>query len=219
MASHLLRLSQYALRSLTDFDKYHALNIAEDAVRQAHRLNEGKTLRDGAQNIFGMRRHQNPSLCPVRGIEIYVSIAKELSIYLTTGFLFRPTNPQGNIQPWSSSAAASRLKWYLRQAAIDSGETLHSFRPGCALTLTFAGSRLADVISHIARSSPATARYNLQLSRLIQVGAPADLLSQDAASANPAIFTYKDINHLKNFISAFPASAASSKRLAAEISS
>ena len=180
----------------------------------------GKTLRDGARNLFGMRRHQNPSLCPVRGIEIYVSIAKELSIDLTTGFLFRPTNPQGNFinQPWSSSATGSRLKLYLRQAAIDSGETLHSFRAGCALTLTFAGSRLADVMSHIGWSSPATARYYLQLSRVIQAGAPADLLSQDAASANPAIDTYKDLNHLKNFILAFPASAASSKRLAAEIS-
>lgn len=54
----------------------------------------GKTLRDGSQNLFGMRRHPNPTLCPVRGIELYVSIAGELSVDLSAGYLFRPTDPQ-----------------------------------------------------------------------------------------------------------------------------
>ena len=38
-----------------------------------------------------MRRHPNPTLCPVRGIELYVSIAGELSVDLSAGYLFRLT--------------------------------------------------------------------------------------------------------------------------------
>ena len=40
------------------------------------------------------------------------------------------------------------LKFYLGQAKIDEGETLHSFRSGCALTLAFTGSSFADVMCH-----------------------------------------------------------------------
>ena len=40
--SHLLRLSQYGLRSASDFDKYHALNLAEAAAREAHRVHDSK---------------------------------------------------------------------------------------------------------------------------------------------------------------------------------
>ena len=29
----------------------------------------GKTLRDGASNVFGIRRHLNPELCPVKAIK------------------------------------------------------------------------------------------------------------------------------------------------------
>jgi hypothetical protein len=81
----------------------------------------GKTLRDGSQNIFGMRRHPNPTLCPVRAIELYVAIAKELSVDLSTGYLFRPTNLQGHIlnQPWSSFSASARLKVYLSRCTSD----------------------------------------------------------------------------------------------------
>ena len=35
----------------------------------------GKTLRDGTSNVFGIRRHPNPELCPVKAIETYVAVA------------------------------------------------------------------------------------------------------------------------------------------------
>ena len=116
----------------------------------------GKTLRQESTNLFGMRRHPNSSLCPVRAIETYVAIANELGIELSTGYLFRPTNHKGHVldQTFTSAAAESRLKLYLREANIDNGETLHNFRTGCALTLTFSGSQLADVMSHEAGPVP-----------------------------------------------------------------
>ena len=35
----------------------------------------GKTLRDGSSNLFGMRCHPNPALCPIRAVEMYVAVS------------------------------------------------------------------------------------------------------------------------------------------------
>ena len=59
--SHLLRLSQYGLRSASDFDKYHALNLAEAAAREAHRVHDSKaSFLDAA--IQTLRSHVSISL-------------------------------------------------------------------------------------------------------------------------------------------------------------
>ena len=65
------------------------------------------------------------------------------------GYLLRATIHQGHIvdKPLLSPAVDSRLRKYTRDANIDSGETLHSFRSDCALTLAFSSSPLADVVS------------------------------------------------------------------------
>ena len=57
----------------------------------------GKTLQDGTSNLFGTRRQPNLTLCPIRAIETYVAIARELGISLSCGYLYRSTNPQGHI--------------------------------------------------------------------------------------------------------------------------
>ena len=97
----------------------------------------GKPLRDGASNVFGIRRHHNPELCPVSAIEKYVAVASELKVSVANGYWFRPTNPQGHVvnKPFTSSSAEARLKLYLKEGQFDEGETLHSFRSGSAITL------------------------------------------------------------------------------------
>ena len=153
-----------------------------------------------------MRRYPNPALCPIRSVEMYVAVSREIGIDLSRGYLFRPTDQKGRIvdQPLTSSTTESRLKLYLRQANIDAGETLHSFRSGCALTLTFSGSNLADIMSHVGWSSPSTAQYYLKLSSVIRAGAPADLLSKEYSQSYHASALYEEFNYLKNFISTFP---------------
>ena len=158
----------------------------------------GKTLRDGASNLFGMRQHPNPTLCPIRAIETYVAIARELGISLPCGYLFRSTNHQGHIVDTLllSSTAKSRFRKYLRDAQIDSGETLHSFRSGCALTLAFSESPLADVMSHVGWSTSKTALYYLKLADVIRAGAPADLLASALPQCQEASRVYEDYNAL-----------------------
>ena len=72
----------------------------------------GKTLRDGDENVFGIRRSLQLAICPIKGIEQYMAVARDLRIDLTTGYLFRPTNPQGGIvdSPFSSASAEAHLR-------------------------------------------------------------------------------------------------------------
>lgn len=57
----------------------------------------------------------------------------------------------------------SKLKSYHKEAGIDEGDTAHSFRSGCAITLALSGSSLADVISHVGWERSHTATYYMQL--------------------------------------------------------
>ena len=49
----------------------------------------GKTLRDGDENVFGIRRNPQLAICSIKGIEQYMVVARDLKIDLTTGYLFR----------------------------------------------------------------------------------------------------------------------------------
>ena len=70
-----------------------------------------QTLIDGDENVFGIRRNPQLAICPIKGIEQYMAVARDLRIDLTSGYLFRPTNPQGGVvdSPFSSSTAEARL--------------------------------------------------------------------------------------------------------------
>lgn len=166
----------------------------------------GKTLRDGASNVFGIRRHLNPELCPVKAIETYVAVASELQVSVTNGYLFRPTDPQGHIvnKPFTSSSAEARLKLYLKEAQIDEGETLHSFRSGSAITLALSGSQLADIMSHVGWNNKETAFYYVKLVEVLCIDSPSHLLSADCSVTSALTDNCIEINCLKNFVSAFP---------------
>ena len=135
-----------------------------------------------------------------------MSVAHELGISLSPGYLFRATNHQGHIvdKPLLSPAVDPRLRKYTRDANIDSGETLHSSRPGCALTLAFSGSPLADVMSHVGWSSSKTAFNYLKLADVFRAGAPADLLASAPSQSQEASRIYDDYNSLKECCPCFP---------------
>lgn len=164
----------------------------------------GKTLRDGDENVFGIRRNPQTAICPIRGIEQYMEVAREMKIDLTRGYLFRPTTPTGGIQdtPMSSATAEARLKVYLRDMGADEGETLHGFRSGCAITLALKGADLSEIMDHVGWARRHTALYYLQLAKVLNPdGASARLVSDGLQNVvNP----WQDINELKRFVCAFP---------------
>ena len=174
----------------------------------------GKTLRDGSSNLFGIRRHPNPAICPVAGIETYVAICSELAIDLSKGYLFRPTSPQGDVldKPFSSSTAQQRLKLYLKEAKIDEGETLHSLRSGCAITLALSGAPLADVMSHVGWKDGQTALYYMKLAEVLRQGASSRLLSSENVEPSSSCTQYTSLDSLKSFVCAFPSTPSGVKR-------
>ena len=166
----------------------------------------GKTLQDGASNVFRIRRHLNPELCPVKAIETDVAVASELRVSVTNGYLSHPTNHQGHIEnkPFASSSAEACLKLYLKEAQIDEGETLHSFCSGSAITLAVSSSQLADIMFHVGWKNKETALYYMKPLEVLHIDSPSHLLSADCSVTSALTENYMESNHLKNFVSAFP---------------
>ena len=165
----------------------------------------GKTLRDGDDNVFGVRRNAQAGICPIRGIERYIEVTRDIRVDLTCGYLFRPTTPDFGIKdaPSTSSAAESRLKGYLKEMNADDGETLHGFRSGCAITLALTGADLAEIMDHVGWTRHHTALYYMQLAKVLNpAGASARLASN--IGTEPSC-SWQDINQLKRFVCAFPA--------------
>ena len=57
----------------------------------------GKTLRDGDHNVFGIRRNPQMTISPIRAIEHYLDVARQIKVDLTRGYIFRPTTPDSSI--------------------------------------------------------------------------------------------------------------------------
>ena len=142
----------------------------------------GKTLIDGDNNVFGIKRNPQTAISPVRGIEYYMTVAKQLQIELRRGYLFRPTTPQGGVldAPFSSSAAEVCLQGYLKEMGSDGGETPHGFRARCALTLALSGAELSEIMDNVGWTRRHTALHYLQLAKVLNpVGASARLSAAD----------------------------------------
>ena len=164
----------------------------------------GKTLRDGDGNVFGVGRNVQVEICPVQGIERYIKVTRGIMVDLTCGYLFRPTTSDLGIKdaPFTSSAAESRLKGYLKEMNADNGETLHGFRSGCAITLALTGADLAEIMDHVGWPRRYTALYYMQLAKVLN---PAGVSARLASNIGTEPFcSWQDINQLKRFVCAFP---------------
>ena len=133
-------------------------------------------------------------------IEQYVAVAHGMRIDLTTGYLFRPTTPNGGVKnsPLTYSAAEAWIKHYLTEMKEDDGETLHGLRSGCAITLALTGSDLSEIMDHVGWNRRHIALYYLKLANVLNpMGASARL-----ATATPVETTsgWQDLNELKRLI-------------------
>ena len=96
-----------------------------------------KTLRGEGNNVFDIKRIPNSPYCPVTNLRYYLALAQKVSIVLKEGFLFRVTDRRGHVldKAFLGSAVANRLKKHLKDLQLCDGETMHSFRSGCSITL------------------------------------------------------------------------------------
>lgn len=62
----------------------------------------GKTIRDGDLNVFGVRRNAQVEICPIRGIERYLGLARDMGVDFSRGNLFCATTPDLGIKDMCS---------------------------------------------------------------------------------------------------------------------
>ena len=92
-----------------------------------------------------------------------------IGVNLREGYLFRVLNSKSEVSedPFVGSAVANRLALHLRSAGIYDGETMHSFRSGCSITLSLLGVPSEDVARPVGWSSVVTADYYLQTGKVM----------------------------------------------------
>lgn len=146
----------------------------------------GKTLRGKDCHIFAIKKCPTSLLCPVSNLNLnrYVQLCKLINVDLTDGYLFRATDKRNRVSenPLIGSAVAARLTSYLEHLGISEGETMHSFRSGCSITLSMLGVPLADIARHVGWKSIQMAQYYSQTDKVLALTKPADAL---AASTSP----------------------------------
>ena len=175
----------------------------------------GKTLRGkDSQNQFAVKRcPQDTVVCPVVNLTTYVKIADLMNINLREGFLFRATDPKGRVspKPFVGSTVANRLRLHLTALNIDEGETMHSFRSGCSITLPLLGASDDQVASHVGWKSIQMARYYSQVPKVMDLSLPASLLAQGTVRGKDSISRagslgaeFRARSNLKGLSLAFP---------------
>lgn len=80
----------------------------------------GKTLRGKDTNSFIVKRSQNPIICLVANLCLYVSLCDLMSVNVRDGFLFRSVDKRGAVssKPFVGLAAAGRLTPHLKALGI-----------------------------------------------------------------------------------------------------
>ena len=141
----------------------------------------GKTLGNGKTNEFAVVRMEDKVVCPVAALERYVEGAMEMGIDVKKGYLFRPLDQSKKIvldEPVSSSAMYYRLRSYLKTLGLDEGETTHSIRGGCAVTLALSGYGTSDeIMKHVGWFTKDSLDRYSRMGRITGVGTVGNMLS------------------------------------------
>lgn len=146
----------------------------------------GKTLRGGSNkcNTFVIKRCDEKIICPVFGLESYFSFMQDHCIPLFPGYLFRIITETGRIldKPVSYTSIYERLKTYLVTLGIFDGETPHSLRAGCAITLAYSECKtdIKGIMNHVGWSTEKTTQYYTRASVIKDASLVADNLAKCA---------------------------------------
>jgi hypothetical protein len=144
-------------------------------------LTRGKTIDLKDPRVIVVFKSVNEEFCPVKELIAYSVFCKQNNLILSGGFFFRPLNHSNTAlsdHPFSSSAANSRLKLYLKDLHLFDGETPHSSRSGCALTLMWLGIDVEGIKSHVGWKSDDMLRYYTVSNGVNQRSVSSKALSQ-----------------------------------------
>ncbi|CAC5421776.1 unnamed protein product [Mytilus coruscus] len=115
---------------------------------------KGKTIDISDPRVVILYNSVYTEFCPV--LREYIDFCKVSKLEIVGGYLFRPLASSFialSDVPFTSAAANARLKSHLTDLNIWEGETPHSTRIGCALTLTWLGLNSECIKSHVGWKS------------------------------------------------------------------
>ena len=150
----------------------------------------GKTLRGGGNalsvNRFPISRCQDPVICTVSNLNLYVKLCDLMKINLREGYLFRVLNDANTVSDSNCCPDkwTNRLKTHLQMANIHGGETMHSFRSGCAITLSLLGVSPDDIARHVGWKSLSTMEYYSQTGKVMRSQKVAATLASSTSSGH-----------------------------------
>ena len=183
----------------------HDVKILHDGTGFVFRHTFGKTLRgNNHTNIFVVRRCADIQVCAMHGLETYFKHVEKFGVNLSQGYLFRPVTDSGVVlnEPISFSAVYSRLMSYLSTLGLYEGETPHSLRAGCALTLSITNDDIGPtaVMQHVGWRSSESLKYYCRSHLIRDATSTASVISNapSMSSQTESFFReYGDFNSMK----------------------
>lgn len=166
----------------------------------------GKTLSNGRKNEFKVMRLDDHSVCPVFALQKYVAGVKDMGVDLSNGYLFRILGGDKKHvleSPVSHSTMYSRLELYLGVLNIDEGETPHSLRGGCAVTLAASGSeKMGEIMDHVGWFSKKSFDRYSRINRFID-NSVGNLFKEVARSPETASKAFENLGDPSKLPAAF----------------
>ncbi|CAG2191969.1 unnamed protein product [Mytilus edulis] len=163
---------------------------------------KGKTIDISDPRVVIIYNSVNTEFCPVTVLRDYIEFCKVSKLEIVGGYLFRPLAPSCmalSDVPFTSAAANARLKSHLTDLNIWEGETPHSTRSGCALTLTWLGLNSECIKSHVGWKSDKMLKHytTTQLKaeiELLKKGINVDVIEQALREVKEYAARSREIN-------------------------
>lgn len=146
---------------------------------------------------FLMIPSEDSDICPVANLKIYMGVAQDLNISLSRGYIFRirdKSTRQIVNQPVTSSCMSERLKMHLTSLDLYEGETSHSSRRGCVITLRMLGVDDEGINHHVGWDMKGMVDHYANVGKLIGPKRPASLLSKAADKLSIGEFAHDKIS-------------------------
>lgn len=167
----------------------------------------GKTLRGskGKCNTFVVKRCGDDAVCPVKALEALMDFSQSSNIDLRNGYVFRIVTEAGRVldRPVNYSVVYERLRYYLVTLGLYDGETPHSFRSGCAVTLALSGSvrEHEQMMGHMGWFTRESSEYYARLNKITDSAVVANRLAlstEKEDTIEQEFLSHGDYSQLKN---------------------
>lgn len=169
----------------------------------------GKVVSINNPKNFILLLSKDSDICPVSHLRSYMSIANDAQMDLKCGYFFRVQDRKTKTitsRPVTSTCMTDRLKMHLKAIHLYEGETSHSSRRGCSITLKLLGVSDDEICKHVGWNSNAMLNHYAVEGSVLKsseaanaLAQAADRLDQGVSKLNQVSEQFMSLNNLKRF--------------------